>query len=115
MFLISFFTDILGIVSGLGAMGIYFAQDNLSIIILSSLYVALASICINVVLSVVVDLFPTTLRTMTVSITMMVGRSGAMLGNLVFPALLQMGCAPPFFSVGAVIIRKYAPSVIRSV
>lgn len=37
---------------------------------------------------------------MTVSSTMMFGRLGAMSGNLVFPKLLKLGCAPPFFTVG---------------
>ncbi|KAJ3627118.1 hypothetical protein MTP99_014522 [Tenebrio molitor] len=96
--------NILGIISGSCAMSIYFAQNSLTTIILSSFFVSLGSIGINVILAVVVDLFPTTLRTMTVSLTMMTGRSGAMLGNLIFPTLLQLGCAPPFFTVGAVII-----------
>jgi VNT family MFS transporter (synaptic vesicle glycoprotein 2) len=87
-------------------MSIYFAQNSLTTIILSSFFVSLGSIGINVILAVVVDLFPTTLRTMTVSLTMMTGRSGAMMGNLIFPTLLQLGCAPPFFTVGAVIIGK---------
>ncbi|XP_064212298.1 synaptic vesicle glycoprotein 2C [Tribolium castaneum] len=100
--------NILGILSGSGAMCLYFAQNSLSTIILSCLFVSLGSININVVLAVVVDLFPTTLRTMTISLTMMVGRSGAMLGNLIFPVLLQLGCAPPFFTVGAAIVEKSA-------
>jgi VNT family MFS transporter (synaptic vesicle glycoprotein 2) len=98
--------NILGIISGSCAMSIYFAQNSLTTIILSSFFVSLGSIGINVILAVVVDLFPTTLRTMTVSLTMMTGRSGAMMGNLIFPTLLQLGCAPPFFTVGAVIIGK---------
>ncbi|XP_063912388.1 synaptic vesicle glycoprotein 2B-like isoform X2 [Zophobas morio] len=96
--------NVLGVIAGLCAMSMYFAENSLTTIILSSLFVSLGSISINVILAVVVDLFPTTLRTMTISVTMMLGRSGAMLGNLVFPTLLQLGCAPPFFSVGAVII-----------
>ncbi|RZC36126.1 synaptic vesicle glycoprotein 2C [Asbolus verrucosus] len=96
--------NILGVVAGLCAMSLYFAQNTATVIVLSSLFVSLGSISINVVLAVVVDLFPTTLRTMTISLTMMIGRSGAMMGNLVFPTLLLLGCAPPFFSVGAVII-----------
>jgi hypothetical protein len=41
---------------------------------------------------------------MTVSLAMMLARSGAMMGNLIFPLLLRAGCAPPFFSVGSVIL-----------
>jgi VNT family MFS transporter (synaptic vesicle glycoprotein 2) len=109
------FLDILGIISGSCAMSIYFAQNSLTTIILSSFFVSLGSIGINVILAVVVDLFPTTLRTMTVSLTMMTGRSGAMLGNLIFPTLLQLGCAPPFFAVGAVIIGKIAKASVDGI
>jgi VNT family MFS transporter (synaptic vesicle glycoprotein 2) len=107
--------NILGIISGSCAMSIYFAQNSLTTIILSSFFVSLGSIGINVILAVVVDLFPTTLRTMTVSLTMMTGRSGAMLGNLIFPTLLQLGCAPPFFAVGAVIIGKIAKACVDGI
>ncbi|XP_044761851.1 synaptic vesicle glycoprotein 2B-like isoform X2 [Coccinella septempunctata] len=86
--------------AGIGGFSLYFAQSTDATLIISSLYVALGSICVNVILSVVVDFFPTTLRTMTVSLTMMIGRMGAMTGNLIFPYLLKKGCAPPFFSIG---------------
>lgn len=40
---------------------------------------------------------------MAVCMTMMVGRFGAMLGNIIFPYLIQSGCLPPFLFVGVVI------------
>jgi len=36
-------------------------------------------------------------RTMAVSLTMMIGRTGAMTGNLIFPLLLDWNCTFPFF------------------
>ncbi|KAJ8919148.1 hypothetical protein NQ315_012134 [Exocentrus adspersus] len=95
---------ILGVVSGIVAMTLYFSRNMPTTVALSSLFISFGGIGINVILAVVVDLFPTTLRTMTVSLTMMFGRIGATLGNLVFPFLLESGCAPPFFSVGAVML-----------
>lgn len=95
---------ILGTLAGISGSAIYFAQNTTITLILSSLFITLSSVSINVVLAVVVDLFPTTLRTMTVSLTMMVGRIGAMSGNLLFPILLKMGCAPPFFTIGGLIL-----------
>lgn len=38
---------------------------------------------------------------MAISIGMMIGRSGAMIGNFVFPYLLESGCEAPFFAVGS--------------
>ncbi|XP_049820151.1 synaptic vesicle glycoprotein 2B [Aethina tumida] len=96
--------NVLGFISGSMAISLYFAQDATTTLVLSSLFIALGSVSVNVVLAVVVDMFPTTLRTMCISLTMMSGRCGPMLGNLVFPLLLQTGCASPFFSIGFVMI-----------
>ncbi|KAJ8977738.1 hypothetical protein NQ317_019413 [Molorchus minor] len=95
---------VLGIVSGMTAMLLYCSTTILTTISLVAMFTTFGSIGINVILAVVVDLFPTTLRTMTVCLTMMCGRIGAALGNVVFPLLLETGCAPPFFSVGSVMI-----------
>ncbi|KAK9884935.1 hypothetical protein WA026_009171 [Henosepilachna vigintioctopunctata] len=92
---------ILSTVGGSCGFGLYFSKSSVVTLMLAALYNGLGSICINIIISVVIDLFPTTLRTLTVSITMMIGRLGAMVGNLVFPYLLQQGCAPPFFTIGA--------------
>lgn len=58
-------------------------------------------------------------RTVAVSLTMSFGRLGATIGNLVFPYLLGLGCAPPFFSIGSVMIGKlplitYSPTKNRN-
>ncbi|KAK9884936.1 hypothetical protein WA026_009172 [Henosepilachna vigintioctopunctata] len=90
----------LNVIGGLCGFGLYFAQSSNMTLIMSAVYIGVGSISINIIISVAVDLFPTTLRTMTVSITMMVGRLGAMSGNLIFPYLLKQGCAPPFFTIG---------------
>ncbi|CAH1111066.1 unnamed protein product [Psylliodes chrysocephalus] len=95
---------ILGLISGSMAMTLYFSKTVASTIAFSAMFVTFGSIGINVILAVVVDLIPTSLRTMAVSLTMMFGRFGAALGNLIFPYLLESGCAPPFFSVGSVMI-----------
>ncbi|CAG9840030.1 unnamed protein product [Diabrotica balteata] len=96
--------SILGFISGSMAMTLYFSKNVTSTIAFSAMFVTFGSIGINVILAVVVDLIPTSLRTMAVSLTMMFGRFGAALGNLIFPFLLESGCAPPFFSVGSVMI-----------
>lgn len=94
---------VLGMISGTIAFAHYFAQDSMTVTGLSSATIALSGINTNVLLTVIVDLFPTSLRTMAVCMTMMVGRFGAMLGNIIFPYLIQSGCLPPFLFVGVVI------------
>lgn len=54
--------------------------------------------CINLS----IKYFDTFNRTMTISLVMMFGRLGALIGNVVFPYLLQTGCLPPFLLVGLI-------------
>ncbi|XP_046420410.1 synaptic vesicle glycoprotein 2C-like isoform X2 [Neodiprion fabricii] len=79
---------------------LYWAQETSVILSLTSIFVALASIGGATVMNVIVDNFPTFLRTMAVSITMMCGRVGAVVGNMLFPILLNAGCLGPFIMIG---------------
>lgn len=45
-------------------------------------------------------------RTMAVSLTMMVGRVGAVIGNLLFPVLFSLSCLGPFFMIGTASLGK---------
>lgn len=78
------------------ASGLYVAPNGTISVILMAGFTAFGSLATTGILGIVVDLFPTTLRTMAVSIAMMTGRSAAMVGNVVFPILLELGCGPPF-------------------
>jgi hypothetical protein len=40
-------------------------------------------------------------RTMTISLLMMFGRTGSIIGNLLFPFMMSLGCIPPFIMVGS--------------
>ncbi|KAF2881074.1 hypothetical protein ILUMI_25095 [Ignelater luminosus] len=91
-------------ISGICGLCLYFAMNEAVVIALSSVYTGSSGVTANVIVSIVVDIFPTTLRTMTVALTMMFGRTGAMIGNLIFPLLLTAGCLPPFLMVGCLAI-----------
>ncbi|XP_024943449.1 synaptic vesicle glycoprotein 2B isoform X2 [Cephus cinctus] len=80
---------------------LYWAEDSNGILGLSSVFVAMASIGGATVVNVIVDNFPTYLRTMAVSVTMVIGRFGAVIGNLLFPILLNIGCLGPFIMIGS--------------
>lgn len=45
-------------------------------------------------------------RTLMISLSMMFGRMGALIGNIVFPYLLSLGCLPPFLLVGLIMLGK---------
>lgn len=80
---------------------LYWAEDTNGILGLSSVFVAMSSIGGATVINLIVDNFPTCLRTMAVSITMMMGRIGAVIGNLLFPVLFDLSCLGPFVMIGS--------------
>ncbi|KAJ8919147.1 hypothetical protein NQ315_012133 [Exocentrus adspersus] len=95
---------IFSFLGGIASSSLYFSQNLFTTVALSSVFITLTSVCSYVLLAAIVDLFPTTLRTLTVALTMMMARAGAMIGNLLFPVLLRLGCEPPFFYIGSIII-----------
>ncbi|XP_045449325.1 synaptic vesicle glycoprotein 2B-like [Melitaea cinxia] len=64
---------------------------------------ALTSLCSAALSSIAVDLFPTSLRVMAMALFLMTGRIGTILGTVIFPALINFGCLPPFIAISAVL------------
>ncbi|CAD1469208.1 unnamed protein product, partial [Heterotrigona itama] len=89
------------IVAAACCASLYWAEHTNSILGLCSVFVAMSSIGGACVVNIIVDNFPTCLRTMAVSLTMMVGRIGAVLGNLLFPVLFDLTCLGPFIMIGS--------------
>lgn len=91
------------------------STNALSTLILTCLYVGLMSKAFNVMVGATVLLFPTSLRAMAVSTQMIIGRVGAMIGNLIFPILLEYGCIAPIinltcFNLLCMILTCFIPS-----
>ncbi|XP_043489592.1 synaptic vesicle glycoprotein 2B-like [Polistes fuscatus] len=80
---------------------LYWTNDTNGILGLSSVFVAMSSIGGATVVNIIVDNFPTCLRTMAVSTAMTVGRCGAVIGNLLFPILFGLSCFGPFIMIGS--------------
>ncbi|XP_033168594.1 synaptic vesicle glycoprotein 2B [Drosophila mauritiana] len=89
------------LVAGGCSIGMYWSSSAASTVALASLFVTMGSISATSVISASVSLFPTSLRTMIVSLEMMFGRLGSLLGNIFFPALMGLGCVPPFLMISA--------------
>lgn len=47
-------------------------------------------------------------RAMAVSMEMIIGRAGSIIGNLVFPILLEYGCIAPIINLACFSLRKYS-------
>lgn len=92
-----------GCLSGIACVMIYFAQNLPTLITLFAFHIGLIFVTTNVVIAVVVNVFPTSLRAMAIALTMVSGRSGSSVGNLIFPMLLNQGCIYPFATIGAVV------------
>lgn len=92
-----------GTVSGLCGIFIYFSTNVYMAVVLISVNIGCTYIAMNVLLGIVIDLFPTSLRTISVSLTMLFGRMGSSIGNLMFPPLLTSGCLYPFLTLGCII------------
>ncbi|KAK6617628.1 hypothetical protein RUM44_005216 [Polyplax serrata] len=98
---------LLVLIYGLGVMcsfGIYWSTTSNHLLGTISVFIALISMAATTVSSVVIDTFPTFLRTTALSITLTFGRLGAVVGNLVFPLLLDLHCASPFIVLGAFLL-----------
>lgn len=92
------------LLAGTSGTALYWARSSLVTLVLSSCYITICSIASTALVGAVVAMFPTSMRTMVVSLTMMFGRTGSIIGNVGFPYLMALGCLPPFVMIGAIVI-----------
>ncbi|XP_013186056.1 synaptic vesicle glycoprotein 2B [Amyelois transitella] len=83
---------------------LYWTYTSLQIAILISATCGLMQTVLSLQQSILVRVFPTTLRTLTISLILMAGRTGSLLGNVVFPIMLQAGCMVPFLTMSAITV-----------
>ncbi|XP_032684839.1 synaptic vesicle glycoprotein 2B-like [Odontomachus brunneus] len=96
-------------------ISLIWATNMWIILVLTCLFVGLLSETFNVLVGATVLLFPTSLRAMAVSMEMIVGRLGSMIGNLMFPVLLAHGCVAPIinlacFTLLCILLTCFLPS-----
>ncbi|KAM8705918.1 hypothetical protein ACLKA7_010247 [Drosophila subpalustris] len=92
------------LVSGFLGIGLYWSINSLTTVAISSAFGTVSGVAIASVMSAVIALFPTQLRSLVVAIAMMFGRLGALSGNILFPVFIQIGCVPPFVMVASVML-----------
>ncbi|KAG5873683.1 hypothetical protein JTB14_026577 [Gonioctena quinquepunctata] len=96
-------TILFSFASGCFCCSVYFSPNSLIMMILYSMDVSLGCIADNVLTTITLELFPTALRTSALCLHLMFGRFGTVVGNIILPHLLQIGCAPPVFFLGCLI------------
>ncbi|CAH1105959.1 unnamed protein product [Psylliodes chrysocephalus] len=87
-------------ISGILMLSIYLAYDELIVTILAAIGTSIGSVGENMLIMLTLEMFPTNLRTIAISIHFTLGRIGTLTGNIVFPYLMHLGCLPPFLFVG---------------
>lgn len=91
-------------VTGVSAVAMNFVGSYEAILTLACVVIALTGMCIAHISSIVVDLFPTNVRAMAVSLSLMSGRLGSMVGNFIFGSLLDTYCDAAFYFFGGVLL-----------
>ncbi|XP_075157921.1 uncharacterized protein LOC142231187 [Haematobia irritans] len=89
-------------ICGTCGLALYWSSSTLTTLIITSLYMSMASIATSSSVTTSVTVFPTTSRTIIVSSSMTCGRVGTILGNLLFPMLMSLGCVPPIIMLAGV-------------
>ncbi|XP_031832422.1 synaptic vesicle glycoprotein 2C [Nomia melanderi] len=71
---------------------------------ITCIFVGLMLTTVNMAIGIAVILFPTSLRTIAVSLVMTSGRIGSVIGNILFPVLLEYGCLAPMIALSGFVL-----------
>ncbi|CAG9858657.1 unnamed protein product [Phyllotreta striolata] len=82
--------------ASLSALGLYFVPNVPVLIALFSIYITGLELTGILDITISLEMFPTDVRTIALSFRYMAARLGAILANLLFPALVSGGCLTPF-------------------
>lgn len=92
--------------SGLAALGLNLVQSSLQNLILSCVFEAIVSCTEAVLFCVICEIFPTKVAATAMAVTVMCGRIGAIVGNVIFGALVDEYCIVPIYMFGTLLITS---------
>lgn len=90
--------------AGSAALGINLVKNLTQTLILSCIFEALTSTTEVIIFCVIVELFPTKLRALAMSLTVTSGRLGAIVGNVIFGALIDLNCVIPIYTFAVLLL-----------
>lgn len=93
-----------GVICVCATFGLRWASSKVAVVALFSVEISVSQTIISLLQATTVDVFPTMIRTLAISIVMLIGRIGTLVGNILFPILLDIGCVVPFFGFGGLMI-----------
>ncbi|KAL0831722.1 hypothetical protein ABMA28_001265 [Loxostege sticticalis] len=92
--------------SGLAALGLNLVRSSIENLILSCVFEAIVSCTEAVLFCVICEIFPTKVAATAMAVTVMCGRVGAIVGNVVFGALVDQHCVVPIYMFGTFLITS---------
>lgn len=92
------------LLSGSSAFLIYLVNSSTMNLILSCIFGAVSTMGFNSLDCLGIELFPTSLRSTAMAVTLLAARIGAIFGNLVFGYLVESHCAVPILMVAGLLI-----------
>ncbi|XP_068619921.1 synaptic vesicle glycoprotein 2B-like [Battus philenor] len=81
---------------------LYWTNSSIQTALLISATCGLMQSALSLQQNILIRVFPTTLRTLALSVILMVGRIGSLLGNILFPLMLELGCMGPFLALSVI-------------
>lgn len=88
-------------------IALQFFSDPLAVILIFSCFLMFNGVCVTVINSTVVMIFPTQYRAMAVCCVLMSGRFGTIIGTNIVGQLLESNCVATFWSFTCVIICEF--------
>ncbi|XP_072942426.1 synaptic vesicle glycoprotein 2B-like [Epargyreus clarus] len=85
-------------------LGLRWSSSKVAMVGLFSLNASVTQTMMSLIQATTIELFPTTTRTLAVSVMMTCGRIGSMVGNVTFPILLDIKCVIPFFTLAGLMV-----------
>lgn len=86
------------------AIAILYITNAVVTVVIFALLINLAGLGVPLVNSVAVDLFPTQLRGMAISVTVLIGRMGTVTGANAIGFILDMNCEATFYGLAAMLV-----------
>lgn len=92
------------IASGLSAFLVYLVKSQLANLLVSCAFGLVSTAGFNALDCLGIELFPTRVRGTGMAVTLVFGRLGAIVGNVVFGYLVESNCAIPILSVAILLM-----------
>ncbi|XP_061384320.1 synaptic vesicle glycoprotein 2A-like isoform X1 [Danaus plexippus] len=93
-----------GLITVGATLGLRWASSKIEMVALFSTDVAIAQTMNSLNQALVLEHFPTTTRSLAIAVLMTCGRIGSLVGNILFPILLDKGCVVPFYTLAGSMI-----------